>query len=189
MKKKISPTIGFTICPWFEDSQKQKYLESVYAQVLSNFANKYQMAIQPIVQVWAPDFARENDAPVVERVYQALKQKGLHVHKPKYSADLMDAQSIYGSLDLLLGMRMHSNILATIQGIPFVAVAYEHKTVGLAKTLKMLQFCIEVEKISASKLFHKLESAHKNRGKIKKILTQQLIAIHKIEIPFWKKLI
>ena len=189
LKKKTSPTIGFTICPWFTHTQKQKYLESVYAQVLSNFANKYQMAIQPIVQVWAPDFARENDAPVVERVYQALKQKGLNVHKPKYSADLKDAQSIYGSLDLLLGMRMHSNILTAIQGIPFVAVAYEHKTVGLARTLKMLQFCIEAEKISASKLFQKLESAHKNRIKIKKILAQKLKAIQKKEIPFWKKLI
>ena len=70
-----------------------------------------------------------------------------------------------------------------------MAVAYEHKTVGLARTLKMLQFCIEAEKISASKLFQKLESAHKNRIKIKKILAQKLKAIQKKEIPFWKKLI
>ena len=55
--------------------------------------------------------------------------------------------ALYGMFDMLVGTRMHANILALTQGTPVVAIAYEHKTTGIMQMLALGEWCIDIRKV------------------------------------------
>ncbi len=185
---KIAPTIGFTIINWYPQKDQQKQLEKVYAQALEKLTKHTKLIIQPIIQVANPVFKTENDTNTTHQVCKLLIKKGVQVKTPIMLKNLSHAQTIYGNLTLLLGMRMHSNILAAISGVPFVAVAYEHKTVGVARALKITNY-LDVENINAPLLYKKLKNAYTNQYSIKKSLIQQIDSIKLKEFPYLRTII
>src|SRR3989344_6035046 len=182
---KKTKTNRFTLINWFSEARKQTQLEDTYVTALTTFARKHNLVIQPIVQVHAPLFKTEDDVPTVTRVYKRL-QHIVQINPPVVLKHVQHGAAVYGKLHILLGMRMHSNIMAAVCRVPFVAVAYEHKTAGIAKTLKMSNYYIEADKITASVLTHRLESVYAHRNTLTKTIKQQLASIRKKEIFLWK---
>lgn len=152
--KEQGPVVGFTIRQWL-NAGKQRQLADSYAGALIMFAEKYQAKIQPIVQVDAAEYG-ENDFVETRKVYEMLKKSSVEVLPIINIKNFAYALSVYGSLDLLLGMRMHSNIIAATQGVPFVAVSYEYKTEGISKTLNAEKFTIKSAEVSPEILFRLL---------------------------------
>jgi polysaccharide pyruvyl transferase WcaK-like protein len=60
-----------------------------------------------------------------------------HFSKPsdKITQSLTETLEIYPELDFVIGMRLHSLILATVHAIPFLALSYETKTQELLHDL------------------------------------------------------
>jgi colanic acid/amylovoran biosynthesis protein len=70
------------------------------------------------------------------------------------SAVLVDAdlspqqlQALYGRLDVMVGTRMHANILALSRRVPTIAVAYEHKTVGIMETVGLERWVLDMGEV------------------------------------------
>lgn len=59
-----------------------------------------------------------------------------------YSSDIQ--QTIISGAKALLGSRYHSIVFAINQNVPFVALSYEHKIVGLLETLGKENCCIDI---------------------------------------------
>ena len=115
--------------------KRQEKLEMSYMLAISKFAQKIPIKIQPIIHVNIPGNHDDNDLGATKRIINNLKKYGLKINKEIIIKDLDSAIKTYGGISLLLGMRMHSNIIAATQGVPFVAVAYEYKTQGIARDL------------------------------------------------------
>jgi len=176
--------IGFTIRNWSKSTSGQKNLEDSYVYALQNFHLKTGWSVQPIIQATA-ESPNEDDRITVGRVYKQLKQLKVNVKKPIVVSDLAHAIDTYSKLGLFLGMRMHSNIIAATQGVPFVAVSYEHKTEGIAKQIDMQEYCISYEQVNKDKLFGLLSEVYKKRKYLKQKLINSVAAIQDIETRRW----
>jgi colanic acid/amylovoran biosynthesis protein len=75
-----------------------------------------------------------------------------------YSSDIQ--QKIISKSKIVVGARYHSIVFAINNNVPFIALSYEHKIIGLLELLDINKFCIDITEIG--------ECALKNQS----ILTQ-----------------
>jgi colanic acid/amylovoran biosynthesis protein len=189
MLKNISPAkpkdliVGFTIRNW-STPQAQATMEQSYEEAIANFAKKHKATVQPIIQVDAPEYG-DLDVQVTEKIVVALKKRGISVLPLKKVIGLDSAKVIYGSITLLIGMRMHSNIIAATQGTPFVAVSYEHKTEGIAKQLGLEDYVIRSHEITAPILEETLEKLLKHHEEATNTMNSKLAALKEKEYGRW----
>ena len=184
--KKSQSIIGFTIRQWLKGEEQIK-LEHAYATALATLANKTLSIIQPIIQVDAPKFG-EGDAEVTKRVVRILHTLRAPVLPTIHVKSVTHAKAVYGQLDLLVGMRMHSNILAAVQGVPFVAVSYEYKTEGIARDLELGSVCIRCEEVTPNKLLNLLKKAFTHKEQLAKQMNESLLKIQKKDSLQWQRI-
>ena len=68
--------------------------------------------------------------------------------------------------DLVISMRMHMTIYSLLAGVPFVAIAYEQKSVELCRTLGIGQYCEEAVDFAADLLAPKAIELHARRADV-----------------------
>lgn len=178
--------VGFTIRPWLH-AAGQKNLEAAYSDALIRLAAIPNVVIQPIVQVDAPQFG-EGDGEVTERVCTALKKAGVSVLPTILITSVEHAKNVYGKINLLIGMRMHSNILAATQGTPFVAVSYEYKTEGIAADLGLEEFCLPCATLTSDSLFSTTVQLKNKHRAVGQKMTERLTTIQTQESKRWIQL-
>lgn len=182
-RKKI--VLGFTVREWL-DKEKQRGFEDSLVSVLKKFSNVTGATIKPIIQVDAPLYG-EDDKKVTKRIVARLKKYRVKLDKVAHEKSLTSIKKIYTNIDLLLGMRMHSNILAAVQHTPFVAISYEHKTEGISKLLKLDKYSIKCDEVDEEKLFALLMRAYKQRKILKNKLVNTIKRIQKNEQEKWSQ--
>ncbi|MEK7576595.1 MAG: polysaccharide pyruvyl transferase family protein, partial [Patescibacteria group bacterium] len=126
-------TLGFTLRNWLPKAQQITF-ENTIIKAVVQFARETNCAVAPIVQVNAPEYG-DIDASITELVAAKLRQQGVRVLEMRTIKNVDHAKELYAGIDLLLGMRMHSNILAATENTPFVAIAYEYKTEEIARSI------------------------------------------------------
>lgn len=176
--------VGYTIRNWY-DYLKQDALELAYSEALSRIYHRKKIVIQPIVQVTTPDFPKEDDLAPTKRVVALLRKNDVKSKPIMIIKSLSHAQRVYGNLDLLVGMRMHSNIIAAVQEVPFVAIAYEHKTRGIARTLGLESIALDSQDVTPNKLEKLIDAVLSKRLYYKNILKRNLENLRTIEENFW----
>lgn len=177
--------LGFTLRHWLE-GEKQVHLEKSVVSAIEGFVKATGAKVQPIVQVDASEYG-EDDAAINKRIARKLQNKGIDVLPVKRIRSVNEAMQIYNRLDLLLGMRMHANIFAAHQGVPFVAISYEHKTEGIARELAMGKYCVSCEEIDGENLSTLLIEAFHKRKYLGKRLKDILKNIQKTEATQWNR--
>ena len=134
VKKHSQRTLGFTIREWVNIKDREIFL-SRFADFIHRTAEDQRCSIiQPIIQADLPEYG-EGDRLITARLVKLLEGKGLRITRQRCPKTVNQALASYGKLSYLIGMRMHSCIFAHVQGIPFTAIAYEHKH-SLLKTTK-----------------------------------------------------
>ena len=176
-------TIGFTIRKWLSGNSYTKF-EKSFIDSIQQFSQLTGARVQPIVQVDAPMYG-DDDVLLTKKIIKKLKNNDVDVLKMKSVNTVQGALEAYAAIDLLLGMRMHSNILAAVQGVPFVAISYEHKTEGIAKQLGMEKYCIKSENLDKKNLYPLLRDAYKKRRYLKHKLLSTINTIQNAEIQKW----
>lgn len=175
--------IGFTVRPWLAESE-QLSLESAYATTLASMYKKYGATIVPIVQVNAAHFG-EDDALATKRVMVRLARLGVPVAPAIYIENVDHGLNTYGALDLLIGMRMHSNIFAGTQGTPFVPISYEYKTEGISEDFGLHDFCIKCSDVTEENLLATVQKLINRRSNVEKQMMLRLQKIQKSEAERW----
>lgn len=166
--------LGFTVRKWLQEN-KQKKFENQISQALINVARLKNVSIQPIIQVDAPEFG-DSDIGSTNKIINNLKNEGISVLESIKIENLDQAFAVYGSLDLLVGMRMHSNILASLIGVPFFAISYEYKTEGICKSLGN-KFYLTVEDILLGKLSDRVLEFFTDRDALAKSNSEAIVRI------------
>lgn len=173
-KKKMqdSRTIGFTIRPWSTTENHKRVLECLVDAFVKLAKNEH-IVIRPIVQVHAPAYG-EDDSACAKEVVSRLRKKGAKVLPTFYVARMKHPSNAYRELDLLVGMRMHSNIIAATSGVPFVAIAYEYKTNGISTQLDNAEYVIDFDNVTAERLYKLIKKAYVKKNKLRKKIAQAL---------------
>jgi len=180
--KKI--VLGFTIRKWFPTKKQEKF-EHNFFRSIRQFAKSTNATIQPIVQVDAPEYG-DIDAEITDNLVKKLSKSKINVRPVRRVEDLNGSTSVYSEIDLMLGMRMHSNILAALHGTPFVAVSYEHKTKGIAQDLGLIDYCVNIEEADKKEIVNRLKKAHKNLPLLRQKINVSIERIRYEEITKWK---
>ncbi|ELZ08701.1 polysaccharide pyruvyl transferase [Natrinema thermotolerans DSM 11552] len=85
-----------------------------------------------------------------------------------------DLVEIYEQMDLHIGMRMHSNILAMMAETPVVAIQYQFKTKGLMEQFGLLDYMIDINDVDEESLHQIVDDALSNRTSITKTIRSEL---------------
>jgi colanic acid/amylovoran biosynthesis protein len=81
---------------------------------------------------------------------------------------------IYSQMDLHIGMRMHSNILAMMAETPIIAIEYQFKTEGLMKMFEIEEYLIDINDIDYESLRSLVEKGLENSDYIERSIQERL---------------
>jgi colanic acid/amylovoran biosynthesis protein len=85
-----------------------------------------------------------NDVQVALQVLERIKNKDKAVVL-KDDLSPYALQTLYEQFEVVIGTRMHANILAMTVFTPVVAIAYEHKTFGIMSMLGLNDFALPID--------------------------------------------
>ena len=88
-----------------------------------------------------------------------------------------ELSEFYSTVDLHIGTRMHSNILALIVGTPILAIGYEFKTKGLLEQIGMEEFFVDINEMRLEEVKAKIEYILENRMDVKKKIQTNVAAL------------
>jgi polysaccharide pyruvyl transferase CsaB len=86
----------------------------------------------------------------------------------------VEKASLLSACSIVLGMRLHSVILASVSKVPCVALAYDPKVSKAMETLGMSKYCIGLSELNDQLLLNSLEQAYVNREQISTDLKQRI---------------
>ena len=92
----------------------------------------------------------------------------MHEYTPH---DLVDR---YRQMDLHIGTRMHSNILAMLAETPVVAIAYEFKTAGLMRQFDLEDYLTNIDTVDTESLTTLVDKALDNRNELSNRIASNL---------------
>lgn len=90
-----------------------------------------------------------NDVELFRDLAKAKNDSRIIITADCYSSDIQ--QTLISKAKYVIGARYHSIVFALNQGVPCIALSYEHKMAGLLETLGKTEWCIEFSKTLDSK--------------------------------------
>ncbi len=113
-----------------------------------------------------------NDLSVSQEVLKRMRrQDGAEILREDLSP--VGLQSFYSRLHLLIGTRMHANILALCAGTPVVAISYERKTDGIMHKLGLQGYVVDIAKVEG-KLLETVKQALAESGNYRQSLARAI---------------
>jgi colanic acid/amylovoran biosynthesis protein len=173
------PFLGITVIDWkiqYPGFENQEAYEAAIASTVKYFIEHYRGKVFFFPQSYGPSLA-EDDREPAQRIVQRLSvvhQSTVLVKMP-LPPDMLKA--IFGQMDVFIGTRMHSNIFALSMGVPVIAIGYLHKTRGIAQSIGMEDWVIEIKDINSQQLIEQLNSLWDQRAQIRTHLLRTMPGI------------
>jgi len=137
--------IAVTAYTWLQDSDKHKNHQSdietlvtkrkKFAEVCDSVATKFNAEI-----IFIPTVI--NDINGYNMISQEMKQTNRVL---PYSDDYRDIYAMISSADFIVGMRLHSQILATMAAVPIVPISYCGKVESYLSQIDLDKYYLDVE--------------------------------------------
>ena len=127
------------------------------AEIINHLVSSYGVEVTMLSQVRA----KGSDDMII------TKEIASKVHSHINIVDLSNSSfelilEFYRDFDLIIGSRMHSCILGLCQGIPTIGLSYQPKGIGLYKLLKLNQYSLDANHLSARELRILIDSIFEN---------------------------
>jgi len=162
--KRDKPVIGIALRPWEIDVEAARW-EAAVADGLDRYLDRHQAHLLFIPFQWIEHQPLENDYAVAQRVVQAMRHResveiAAPQLAPRYRARMLS------ECDMVVGMRLHAAIFATMAAAPFVALTYDPKVLHLATGVGCEQFVLDLKTLTPDALATALEQAYEQRETI-----------------------
>lgn len=121
------------------------------------------------VPIFLVPFQPQNDLSLYDDLRKIIK----HPEVDYLYDEINPAQmlSLFSKLSLIIGMRFHAIIFATICSIPFIAIDYDPKVRNYVKALGLSELLLNINQLSVKNIADKLKYVKDNRENIKFILS------------------
>lgn len=155
----LTKTIAISVRTW----KKELHYKSVLAQVADHYASQgWNILFLPMQ--YPADLAPSQE------IMSMMKHKASLIDKPINFKEIM---SIIGNVELVLGMRLHSIILAAVMSVPFVGVSYDPKIERFIERLEMYS-AGHIKDIDPQKVIHYIDETLENKEATKELLAAKM---------------
>ena len=151
--------VGMTARRWLDESSQDRY-ERALAEVIDRIQSEAGHRVVLIPQVTS-NYLGDDDRLTNSRIAKMCSSAPLIVEE---SANHENLKCLYESIDMLIGTRFHSVILALTARVPCVAIGYEHKTVGIMDDLGLGDWAIDIADVEADALFGLTQRLERQRA-------------------------
>ena len=137
------PTLLVAVRPWSEEGDRLREL----ALTGDHFANRgWQVVFLPM------HYGEDNAES--QRVAEIMHQKAI-VLSGKYTP--LETMALIKNSDLVLGMRLHTLIMAAVLAKPMAALSYDPKIDGFMQSLRLADAILSAEQLDSAELIKLLE--------------------------------
>jgi colanic acid/amylovoran biosynthesis protein len=173
------PLMGMTAINWGGQNPRfstQGRYESACAAAARYFVNELGGKVVLFPQVTGPLSSQDDRVPA-RRIAQlaGCEEDTISVIQEAAAPEILKAA--YGFMDVFIGTRMHSNIFALSQGVPVIAIGYQHKTSGIARMAGVADWVVEIDKLDDSTLVEMLKRLWEQREAVGTSLRKVMPAI------------
>lgn len=118
-----------------------KLVEHIAAFISSLPADKFKVVLLPML---VSEREPHDDVWASQQVQAALAESNvrMEMYKPK---SLQDMVQTLGSFDLVIGTRLHANILATFNATPCLGIAYRPKVASFFRDNNLSDYCVDLD--------------------------------------------
>ncbi|MGM0877126.1 MAG: polysaccharide pyruvyl transferase family protein [Bacillota bacterium] len=175
-KNHNGPIIGLTARDWnfpeVDDTAfyRKKYINSIQ-ETIKFIEEKYNGKVLLMPQVLGPN-PFNDDRIISKEILDGINSK--YAELINYDFHPRELKYFYSKMDMFIGTRMHSNIFALSSIIPTVAINYEHKTRGIMELLKLDDYVLDINDITAEDLIAKTENCWNKRDLLKHHLEENI---------------
>jgi colanic acid/amylovoran biosynthesis protein len=170
------PIVGLTARDWnfpeVNDTAfyRKKYINSIQ-ETIKFIEEKYNGKVLLMPQVLGPN-PFNDDRIISKEILDGINSK--YAELINYDFHPRELKYFYSKMDMFIGTRMHSNIFALSSNIPTVAINYEHKTKGIMELLKLDDYVLDINDITAEGLIKKTENCWNKRDLLKQHLEENI---------------
>lgn len=167
------PWVGLNARPWyvFPDSTDARERRRRLNDALAEIGDSIIARTGGSVVLLPLQTTGDDDVAVLGQVSQAMARPAKLVDPPGEPAAL---QAFIGELDLVVGMRLHSLILAANAGTPFVALSYDPKIDAFAHAMRAGEHCFAIEGLSSDQIVAAAEGALADRAALRVKLAEAM---------------
>lgn len=154
--------IGLVIrnCKEFEQDYTNKILQ--IAEIADYLIEKYQARLHFI------PFQIKSDLPLLVDIMGQMNHSDIEILRKELSpAQIL---TVFSKLSLIIGMRFHSVIFATMSNLPFVAIDYDPKVRNYVNSLTLTELLINPAQLTIKNIDNKLKYINDHWFEIKNIV-------------------
>jgi colanic acid/amylovoran biosynthesis protein len=173
------PLLGITIVNWGEQNKRfarQEVYERACAAAARWFVEQHRGRVIFFPQVWGPTQNQDDRIPA-QRVANQLQDLEGAIHCVVKPLPMDELKAVYGKMDLFIGTRMHSSIFALSEGVPAIAIGYQHKHRGIASMAGMSNWVIDIQQVDENILVERMTALWEQRGRLSEQLRQTIPGI------------
>jgi polysaccharide pyruvyl transferase CsaB len=176
--QKIALSSGFEtslrigMCPeyYYCEGVSWKAMVDIFSSFIDSLIEDYDSEV--FLLPFQSGYRIKNDQRLIVNIYNRIKCKSkVHVLQDN---SLEKTRQIFASLDFVIGVRLHSLILAFIEKKPFLAIIHDEKVQYFLQDLGLEHNAIEGCELNTEKLKKKFEKIYKNKEIILKHLEKNL---------------
>ena len=166
------PLIGVTVRRWFQREADQRRFEGTMSRFVDWLAQTKDATVCFVPQVTYAD-GGDDDRIVARAIVAGVAAKDrVCLIDDELPPDRIKA--LCGAMDLFVGTRMHSNILAFSTGVPALAIGYQPKTLGIMRQLGMESHVCPIDGLALPALQRQFEALQREGDAIAAMLKQRI---------------
>lgn len=154
-------TIGISMLYFFPNPRVNFYkVKKIICELIRSLPqDKFRVILIPML---ISDQIKTDDLWASKEIRRSVGRENVKIFK---SNDINDLVKIFSKVDLLIGARLHSNILAVLAGTPALGISYRGKVKSFFTQNFLENYCLDME--SAGDLKEKLKSMVDNYDSVK----------------------
>lgn len=154
LQQKLQPksktkTIGVNFCNiidrvyGFDQNKVEKFATELLYKLLDS---QWNIVLYPTTS---------NDIPYMQHFLPQKILKEIRIFN--YSSDIHKMLQFYDTIDVFLGMRLHSIIFSSLRATPFYAIEYEQKTSDFLQSVKIESQSCRTDNLNVENVFVQIE--------------------------------
>lgn len=175
--KPDAPVVG--ICPiHLSDNYKDHYHEPVASDcrkrsylALAHVADSLLDEGKQVVFIPMHRVPPDDDREPIRLITQAMRGSAIVIEPPE---DPRVVTAILARLDMLVGMRLHSLVLASSQHVPIVSIGFDMKVGGFMRYLGLPRYHQEISEIESARLLETVRECWDARQQVQHHLSETM---------------
>ena len=147
-------------CKEIEQDYAQKIIQ--LAKIADHLITKYKARL-----IFLP-FQINNDLALINDIIKNMENSSAHCLVQVINPAQM--LMLFSKLSLIIGMRFHSVLFATINGKPFIAIDYDPKVKNYVSSLGLSELLLNIDQLTIKNIDNKLKYIIDNQEKVSSVL-------------------